>query len=632
MAVMTGLPDNWLEVAASHGTTKWVKLFIRTFLPRLKDGEISAEGFASALEERLLARGLVKLAQQKNYRSNVVQAIKAVWLEHEAIALVAPTAEEYRLLNEVQRGRLADRETRFFTSEQAEVLVERARALLASAEWSEVGAGLAVLIGRRISEVLLSDFSPRSPWSLSFGGMAKRRGEQGLVIEVPTLAPAEEVLRAIARLRLTLGVEDVKRMGMSPRLAKQMVNQRFSGPVAARCEEHFADLIPVRSDREGLYSHMFRAVYATIAAHWFCPPWVPEHSFKAEIQGHFTLTADGRKLPSFGARANYDDYAIGTVDGNRDGRLGIKLGELPGLRVIEVFRREKDKVEDGGMVVETGDEDVIMGKLSDSNQSRGKLRRLEVQAEDWERLVALMEQRGVVGSPRQMFRGLLEVVEAEGRCQMQTIQEVARTFNWFTGRVDALEQSCRDLQEECDRLKEAQERDGEEQVDGEVLARLGAENEGLRRELEETRSRLAAIQQLLGGEGSRLVAPGDKDKIEGSGSKGAEVRGRRAAGETEEKLHRIVDALLAWNADQDRAERRLRISIPAIKGLASAMGANYQKVIQAVLQQREEELAAHHSQLMIGVRHNATVRGKDELLQDIARDYLELENWGEVRF
>jgi len=27
----------------------------------------------------------------------------------------------------------------------------------------------------------------------------------------------------------------------------------------------------------------------------------------------------------FSARANYDDYAIGTPDGNRDGRLGIKL-------------------------------------------------------------------------------------------------------------------------------------------------------------------------------------------------------------------------------------------------------------------------------------------------------------------
>jgi len=43
---------------------------------------------------------------------------------------------------------------------------------------------------------------------------------------------------------------------------------------------------------------------------------------------------DGQKLPNFGA--NYDDYAIGTPDGNRDGRLGIKLGSLPQLQVIAV--------------------------------------------------------------------------------------------------------------------------------------------------------------------------------------------------------------------------------------------------------------------------------------------------------
>ena len=92
--------------------------------------------------------------------------------------------------------------------------------------------------------------------------------------------------------------------------------------------------MPHRSDRDNLYTHIFRACYATIAAHWFCPPNIPEYNYKAEIQGHFTLTPDGQKLPNFSARANYDDYAIGTPDGNRDGRLGIKLGSLPQLQVI----------------------------------------------------------------------------------------------------------------------------------------------------------------------------------------------------------------------------------------------------------------------------------------------------------
>jgi len=77
-------------------------------------------------------------------------------------------------------------------------------------------------------------------------------------------------------------------------------------------------------------------LYATIAAHWFCPPNIPEYNYS---RNQFYLTPDGQKLPNFSARANYDDYAIGTPDGNRDGRLGIKLGSLPQLQVIAAFQQ-----------------------------------------------------------------------------------------------------------------------------------------------------------------------------------------------------------------------------------------------------------------------------------------------------
>ena len=85
--------------------------------------------------------------------------------------------------------------------------------------------------------------------------------------------------------------------------------------------------------QERLYNHLFRALYATIAAHWYCPSTVLEHNYKAEIQGHFTLGADGKKIPNYSARSHYDDYLIGYFDSDtqtmqRDGRLGIKLLSL----------------------------------------------------------------------------------------------------------------------------------------------------------------------------------------------------------------------------------------------------------------------------------------------------------------
>jgi hypothetical protein len=122
---MDTLPDNWLDLAASHGATKWVQQFIRSYLPQLKDQTVSAETFAQALEEELLARHLSAPAQQKNYRSNLVQAVKSFDPNHPAIALIAPTPEEYRDLNDAQRGKLANRETRYFTSTQAQSLVDQ---------------------------------------------------------------------------------------------------------------------------------------------------------------------------------------------------------------------------------------------------------------------------------------------------------------------------------------------------------------------------------------------------------------------------------------------------------------------------------------------------------------------------
>jgi Telomere resolvase len=682
---MDTLPDNWLELAASHGATGWVRNFIKTYLPQLKDQTISPQQFALHFSDELDSRRLTTLAQQKNYRSNLCQALKSLDSDHPAIALISPSAEEYRDLSDAQRGKLADRETRYFTSDQAQALVDRAIALLDSAEWSDVGAGLAVLIGRRISELLLSRFSFKSSWSLTFSEMAKKADTEGLTIEIPTLAPANVVLRAIERLQKGLRTEDLKLNSLSPKMAKQTVNQRYSKPVANKCVEHFSDLVPSRSDRENLYSHIFRACYATIAAHWFCPPTVPEYNFKAEIQGHFTLTKDGRKLPNYSARANYDDYAIGTEDGNRDGRLGIKLGTLPGLETIETFRKrtpamkttiidkDKDKDKDKELSQEdlsdrtaASEESVIESNAPSSTKetimskpaTKIKTRRPELHADDLEEMTALMARRGVVGSTAELFHALLEAFKTgeseQQQQQTRTVSELTSSLTWFTDRIDALEKTCQQVQEERDRLQTTQTTTKE-------LNRLRNENTQLKQKLEETESQLQGIKKFLGVGSNGAVAAQAAEvvsqpitpqvpvqpttpqhtaiHIEHSATNTTQAREpkteaptRRNRGETDEKLNQIIDALISWNTSQESSDTQMRISIPTIKGLASAMGANYQKAIQDILKDRGNELEEHHSRLLIGTRHNARVIKKDEVLQAIARDYLGLENWGEVKY
>ncbi len=88
--------------------------------------------------------------------------------------------------------------------------------------------------------------------------------------------------------------------------------------------------------------------------------------------------------------------------------------------------------------------------------------------------------------------------------------------------------------------------------------------------------------------------------------------------------------MIRWNSSQQDHQCLIRISIPPVKALAFALGANYQPTIQQVLKEREDELNQLHSRLMLGFRHNATVPRKDELLAAIARDYLNLDNWADV--
>ena len=83
-------------------------------------------------------------------------------------------------------------------------------------------------------------------------------------------------------------------------------------------KEGEAEEAPARERKDdALYLHLFRAVYATIAVHWFCPPRVNRMVFKAEIQGHRrVLEAPTRAMRrSYTAARHYDDYQIADSSG-----------------------------------------------------------------------------------------------------------------------------------------------------------------------------------------------------------------------------------------------------------------------------------------------------------------------------
>jgi Telomere resolvase len=329
--------------AAAQAKTGWLEQALADLLPQVWNLTVDTPGWqetaaswAAQFDRLFVEKKLSTPGQQKNRRTDIANALRTFDPKHPLIPFVLLSSEVYTAMNQQQAIRLNARENKFFSTQQADELVERAIRLLDSQVPDEAAAGLAVLVGRRISEILLSQFNPKTAFSVRFSEAVKRRGG-GLAVEIPTLAPADRVLRAIAQLKQVWTIADLMALKLPDNRLKRRINARYSG-VPHACRQHFADLVPGREAEtdagERLYTHLFRAVYAEIATYYYKPLWVPDHRFKAEIQGHFKLTEDGQKIPNYSARQNYDDYLI------RDrvsGEPGVRLGE-PGVEILEVFQ------------------------------------------------------------------------------------------------------------------------------------------------------------------------------------------------------------------------------------------------------------------------------------------------------
>lgn len=327
-----------LQEAISKGKAKWLQDFLAENLPFLDLPSTDYHSWFNDFIRTLESRKLSKPSQQKNYLTDVRNAIKVLDPSHPALEVIKFSRETWVEINEADRDRIADRKTKLINNPDA--IVDQATELISGSNWSDIAAGLAVLTGRRCGEIIkTAQFQYKTKYSVTFQGALKRRNEKReLIFEIPVLTEADLVLKAIKTLRLQLG-DEVKTLSIN------QINQRYEERVAKKCERHFSALVPGRDDKDNLYSHLFRAVYATIASFWYCPPSIPEMEYRAAIQGHYKLLneKDNKLRRSLAASRHYFDYKISDGSGNIDGRLGIKLG-LPGVKIIEQFQPTDNQV------------------------------------------------------------------------------------------------------------------------------------------------------------------------------------------------------------------------------------------------------------------------------------------------
>ncbi|NJN86994.1 MAG: hypothetical protein HC881_12745 [Leptolyngbyaceae cyanobacterium SL_7_1] len=442
-----------------------------------------AEEWAAWMRTQWAEHGKSSMTQQRSLMNEVRAFLKKqLGKDHIALETLDFSTEEWAISNNAIAHKVAQRNENqvVLSPETVNQIVTRATNLLSSRNWYDIAAGLAVLSGRRVTEVLkTADLELASDYSVWFTGALKRRGEETVLrYEIPTLCRAEYVLSAITKLR------SIKPVG---ELSVGEINQ-FSRAVASACNEHFADIVPSVGGRDTLYTHLFRGIYLTISVYFYCPPTVDEQEFRAEIKGAFVgrgeLNSTLRR--TIASDRHYKNYIIQNSDGAM--RKGVRL-DWNGVQILKAFQK-LDQPEPGRSPV-----DSVQNYLPQLDQPKSteaipmmekpSTKRPELHADDLTKLQSLMAQRGVTGSYAEIFSAAIQLLQSQQQVESKPSQEF-ESIRWFQTEIDALRGKIIQLESQSS------------QLDAAAIQTLQIENEQLKIQLQQTQARLEGIQQLLG--------------------------------------------------------------------------------------------------------------------------------------
>ncbi len=319
------------------GSRAWLETGLReAYLPQFaqladtEEGRAEAQQLTQELRQWWADKGFPSVEQQQTLMDATRSAIaQHLGKDHFTMGIVKLRREEYFAINQKKQSSARDRQIRQQFLEKPEEIVNRAVRLLDSKEWAEIAAALAILTGRRLNEVLeTAEFTVKSQWIVTFEGALKRRDDP-LVFDIPTLTTAKRIVEATLRLR---------------QIALPDANEAKVGQVS---DLIFADLVPLPHGKGNLYSHLWRSVYCCIATFWYCPPHTDDLLFKAHIMGHFeSLSPEERadvrslrqRLEVFSSDRHYRLYEISddVIAHHKGKRKGIKLGHA-GIKPLEAF-------------------------------------------------------------------------------------------------------------------------------------------------------------------------------------------------------------------------------------------------------------------------------------------------------
>jgi hypothetical protein len=556
----------------------WLKTDITDiYLPALRDFQDNADGHREAtkllgnMRADWAGRNLVTVKQQYSCLADVRRAIKSeLGQNHWSLQFIEFSRQEHIERNNEQQDLVMQRNSAVKFLDDPEAIVATAVRLLEYSEWAEVAAGLSVLTGRRIAELLsTASFESKSKWSVMFSGALKRGQEaRKLSFEIPTLAVADRVMKALTRLRAMLP----ETKDLDPR----QINRSYGQAVSKACDTHFAKLIPLREGKDNLYTHISRSVYATIAVFWFCPESVDPVEYKARVQGHYQVLNEANPTlrPSLEASRHYSDYAIAPkVIAEHAGRSkGIKLGH-GGVEVIEVYK-------------------TLLGPSQSFSKGKREQRgSIHIHQADKPLLEAILARLGVSSEANQQDKIRTLLLWVQQQLDHQSSVAVAVT----APRTETTAIPTTPLEAKLDKLVEAVS---------------------------------ALVQLQLHFPAATTAAPSapKPPEVKGEGEPKPKQKPSRKAHDPQtqqriaerqsntQRIHQAIDAIIAHNDTQgELKDHKWAITVNALKAYV-----NSQAKIQRILTERADEISAHHAKHQIDPdNHNLRHRRKHTITEVI---------------
>lgn len=501
--------------------------------------------------------------------------------EHLALKYLNFTPDQWNDLRADTEERFARRISEQQHIPNPDALLRKAEELLKGQLWDQLALGITLATGRRLTEVLkTAKFSPKTAYTLWFEGQLKTQDRVLPPYEIPTLVQAQIVLDAFRRLRESLDCSH---------LSNDQVSDQY-GPIMRKlADQQLCDLIPKRSEKVNLYTHISRSIYGRLCVLYFCPPITFDLHYMATILGHYWYfdEKDEKRRQNLQSTLHYFDYVISDGHGNIDGRRGIWLGE-PGVVVLDAFRPQEVTDMKRSKQKTSGDEQPLSTQAPKSHSivrcTPGDRNRFNAEGKrraitDVSQLFALLLDENALF--QQMVQ-LLQPFSAE-LSTPDPVQTLQALLELYQGKQDVA--VSRHLQEhwgvsleEIDALFERAKADGYEQPATFFEGTLGKRD-----------SFRAGAQKR-----AQHYQQTDFSQLPFS-----ELEHIRAPEAAQERVRRIVQTIMRHNL---RSQPRDRWYINA--ATVNNLKVTRHSIIDAYLKEHHQELERHHQELGIEPRYN----------------------------